>query len=116
VIHEIEKSFLTPRYLESEKLLAEMEHWLRMNDVPDDPRPELSRGPGWAYRRAIGDAVSSSCLCLVTHHNPGSGSVHLFGSTHFHFQVEAIAQGLDVASQAIECVILITALLQTGDL
>jgi glyoxylase-like metal-dependent hydrolase (beta-lactamase superfamily II) len=43
VIHEIEKSFLAPRYLESEKLLAEMEHWLRMNGVPDDPRPEMSR-------------------------------------------------------------------------
>ncbi len=43
VIHEIEQAFLTPRYLESEKLLAEMEHWLRINGVPDEPRPEMSR-------------------------------------------------------------------------
>jgi Metallo-beta-lactamase superfamily len=42
VIHEIEKSFLLPCYLESGKL-ADMEHWLRMNGVSDDLPHELSR-------------------------------------------------------------------------
>ncbi len=44
VIHEIEKSFLEPRYLHSDGLLTEMDHWLRINGVPADVRPMMSRG------------------------------------------------------------------------
>jgi glyoxylase-like metal-dependent hydrolase (beta-lactamase superfamily II) len=34
IIHKIERSFLNARYLNTEELLNEMEHWLRINGVP----------------------------------------------------------------------------------
>lgn len=43
VIHEIEKSFLEPRYMVARRLLAEVEDWLRINGVPAEPLPEMSR-------------------------------------------------------------------------
>ncbi len=43
IIHEIERSFLDSRYLHTEQLLAEMEHWLRMNGVPAEERATFSK-------------------------------------------------------------------------
>lgn len=44
VLHEIEKSFIEPRYLSAEDLVAETDHWLRINGAPEAARPVMSRG------------------------------------------------------------------------
>lgn len=44
VLHEIEKAFIEPRYLSADGLVAEMDHWLRINGVPPEARPSMSRG------------------------------------------------------------------------
>jgi glyoxylase-like metal-dependent hydrolase (beta-lactamase superfamily II) len=41
VIHELERSFLRPRYLDYHTLLREMDEWLRANGVAEEARPAL---------------------------------------------------------------------------
>jgi glyoxylase-like metal-dependent hydrolase (beta-lactamase superfamily II) len=43
IIHEIERSFLDSRYVHYDRLLAEMDHWLRINGVPESGRPAMQR-------------------------------------------------------------------------
>jgi glyoxylase-like metal-dependent hydrolase (beta-lactamase superfamily II) len=43
VIHEIEQSFLESRYVETDPLVGEMDHWLKINGVPLDVRPMLNQ-------------------------------------------------------------------------
>ncbi len=43
VIHEIERSFLRSRYVDTQNLLEEVERWLRMNGVPEETLPSLQR-------------------------------------------------------------------------
>lgn len=43
IIHEIERSFLDSRYVHYDRLLAEMDEWLRINGVPESGRPAMQR-------------------------------------------------------------------------
>jgi glyoxylase-like metal-dependent hydrolase (beta-lactamase superfamily II) len=67
VIHEIERSFLTTRYLHYESLLEETDQWLRINGVPEVALPQLQRA----------SLVMLGLVSVVMPDHPVRGGEHL---------------------------------------